>query len=195
MIIIKHRQNKITQIKNLSPNLGAEIDLRSNNGEIIIHHDPFKEGIKFVHWLKFYKKQFLILNVKEEGLEENLITILNKFKIINYFFLDQSFPFLIKFSRKNFKNSALRFSDYEDINNLIKLEQQINWVWIDYFDRFSLNKNNINLIKKLNFKYCLVSPELHGENQIYSKEEVKIKLKELEFSPDAVCTKEPEFWL
>ena len=61
--------------------------------KIIIHHDPFKEGENFYKWIKYFKHKFLILNVKEEGLEKKLIDCMNKNNITSYFFLDQSFPF------------------------------------------------------------------------------------------------------
>ncbi len=195
MIIIKHRQNEITELKELPKTLGAEIDIRTYCKELILHHDPFSKGQKLFDWLKCYEHRFLILNVKEEGLEEKIIPMLKKFNIKNYFFLDQSFPFLIKYSRKKIKYLATRLSDYENIINLINLENKVQWVWIDYFDKFPLNDENIILIKKLNFKYCLVSPELHGENKIFTINEVRENLDNLNFIPDAVCTKKPSEWL
>ena len=86
MIIIKHRINKIKDLKKLNKKLGVEVDIRSNLGKLIIHHDPFENGEDFDEWIKYYNHKFLILNVKEEGLEEKLIKKMDEFKIINYFF-------------------------------------------------------------------------------------------------------------
>ena len=47
MIIIKHRVNTSKELKKLSVNFGAEIDLRSKNKDIYLHHDPFKKGAIF----------------------------------------------------------------------------------------------------------------------------------------------------
>ena len=47
MIIIKHRVNTSKELKKLSNNFGVEIDLRSNNQNIYLHHDPFKNGELF----------------------------------------------------------------------------------------------------------------------------------------------------
>lgn len=195
MIIIKHRQNEISDLKQLPKNFGAEIDIRSQFNELILHHDPFNKGQLLKNWLEHYDHKFLILNVKEEGLEEMTINLLEKFNISNYFFLDQSFPFLMKYSRKKNKHLATRLSDYENIKNIVSLKNKVQWVWIDYFDKFSLNEKNINLVKKLNFKYCLVSPELHGENKIFKISEVKEILNDFNFVPDAVCTKKPNEWV
>ena len=43
MIIIKHRVNKVKQLKSTRIDFGVEIDLRSNNNKIYLHHDPFKK--------------------------------------------------------------------------------------------------------------------------------------------------------
>ena len=47
MLIIKHRVNTSKELKKLSHNFGVEIDLRSNNQNIYLHHDPFKNGELF----------------------------------------------------------------------------------------------------------------------------------------------------
>ena len=43
MIIIKHRVNTIESLKKTSKEFGVEIDLRSNNKEIYLNHDPLKK--------------------------------------------------------------------------------------------------------------------------------------------------------
>ena len=42
MIIIKHRVNNSKNLNKLNINYGVEIDLRSYNKDIYLHHDPFK---------------------------------------------------------------------------------------------------------------------------------------------------------
>ena len=78
MIIIKHRVNSISQIKKTPGKYGVEIDLRSDKKSIYLQHDPFKKGVKFQKWIKYYRHNLLVLNVKEEGLENNIIKILKK---------------------------------------------------------------------------------------------------------------------
>ena len=68
MIIIKHRVNKIKELKKTSKNYGVEIDLRSNSKNIILNHDPYLNGEKFSEWIKVFKHKLIVLNVKEEGL-------------------------------------------------------------------------------------------------------------------------------
>ncbi len=194
MIKIKHRVNSIDELKKLNINFGVEVDIRSQGSRLIISHDPFLKGILFKDWIKHYKHNLLILNVKEEGLERYLIDYMKDYNINDYFFLDQSFPFIIKYSSHCEKRSAIRFSEYEDINTCLNVNLICKWVWIDCFNKFLLSKKNYELLKSKKFKICLVSPELQGR---FDKNEIKTILmntKQNKFVIDAVCTKFPELW-
>ena len=100
MKIIKHRLNQIEQIKKCSKQFGAEIDIRSYLNKLILHHDPFEKGEDFDEWLKFYDHKFLILNVKEDGIENRILELLENHKIENYFFLDVEFPFIYRYTKE-----------------------------------------------------------------------------------------------
>ena len=144
MIKIIHRINSIKKLKKIDNNHGIEIDVRSFNKNLILNHDPFKNGDLLKNWIKFYNHKLLIVNIKEEGLEYQILKILNKYKIKNYFFLDQTFPFLVKFSHRMKKNCAFRLSDYESISTIKKIKDKIKWVWIDFFENFYFNKKTSN---------------------------------------------------
>ena len=193
MEIIYHRRNSIASLKETSINYGVEVDLRSNGNNLITSHDPYEVGNNFIDWLKFYKHRTLIINVKEEGLERKIIYFLNKFNIKSYFFLDQSFPFLLKTSEDGNPNCAVRVSEYESIHTALNLENKIKWVWVDMFNKFPLTYENYIDLKKANFKLCLVSPELQISNKM-NINEIKNFLKRNNFVFDAVCTKFPENW-
>ena len=85
MEIIAHRINNITKLKDLPKKYGAEIDLRSFKSKIILNHDPFKKGIILEDYLSNYNHGTLILNIKESGIEIDVIKIISKFKI-NFFY-------------------------------------------------------------------------------------------------------------
>ena len=194
MIIIKHRINKIKDLRKLNKKLGVEVDIRSNLGELIIHHDPFQKAILFEDWLIHYNHKLLILNVKEEGLEKEILKLMDKYEIKNFFFLDQSFPFLIKTALSGEKRTAVRFSEYESINTVLKLTGMVSWVWVDYFNHLPLDEKNYRNLKDAGFNLCLVSPELQG----YTKSKiigVQEEIKNLKIKLDAVCTKEPNLWI
>ena len=193
MQIIVHRRNTISELVNTSENYGIEIDIRTKDSNLIIHHDPFHKGEIFSRWLDFYKHGTLIINLKEEGLENDILKIMSQKQIKDFFFLDQSFPFLIKTSLKGESRSAVRVSEYESIETALTLKGKVDWVWVDFFNKFPLDFHDFNKLKEANFKLCLVSPELQNK----SKEIVKDLRKHLEDQKmyfDAVCTKYPNFW-
>ena len=121
--------------------------------EIIVSHEPLLNGVPFEEWISFYKHDFLILNVKEEGLEKYLMDILKKHEIKDFFFLDQSFPFLLKTIKSGEKRCAIRISEFESIDSAYNLAGMIEWVWIDYFNKFPLNQNDFIVLKKLKSQY------------------------------------------
>ena len=47
MLYIAHRINTIEELKSVPLEFGVELDLRDNGNQIIIQHDPFKDGTNF----------------------------------------------------------------------------------------------------------------------------------------------------
>ena len=87
MDIIVHRVNKIKLLKNIHINYGVEIDVRDSGKTLVIQHDPFKKGLQLHKFLSSYKqKGLLLIDVKSEGIEYQILKILKKFKIRNFFF-------------------------------------------------------------------------------------------------------------
>lgn len=194
MIFIAHRRNTVEELK-ITPNeYGIEVDIRSNNGRLIIHHDPLEDGLDLDEWLQFYEHKTLILNVKEEGLEARLIELMRQHQIYDYFFLDQSFPFLIKWSKLGERRCAVRVSEFESIETALTLTGKIDWVWVDCFSHFPLTSEDSKRLQQAGFKLCLVSPELHGrldeaEISFFAK-----LLHERSIHTQAICTKRPDLW-
>ena len=131
-----HRINTIKELKEIPKLYGIEVDLRDNlNGEIYISHDPFKSGENFDEFLKHYHHSFIILNIKSERIEYKVLELLKKYNIVNYFFLDSSFPMIYKLSTEGEKNSAIRFSEFESIDTILNMKGKVNWVWVDCFTK------------------------------------------------------------
>ena len=190
---ILHRVNTINYLQSVPKEFGVEVDIRSFKNKVIISHEPLLNGVEFEEWISFYEHDFLILNVKEEGLEKYLLDILKKYNIKNFFFLDQSFPFLLKTIKSGEKRCAIRISEFESIDSAYNLAGKIEWVWIDYFNKFPLSKNDFIGLKKLGYKICIVSPEIQGK-ETCEINILKNFLMKNEIFPDAVCTKEIDFW-
>ncbi len=190
MLKIKHRVNSSNELKNLSSEYGVELDLRNYNNELIIHHDPFQEGESFEDYLKNYRHSLIILNVKSEGIEKRVLELINKFNIQDYFLLDLSLPFMIKYLNAGEKKIAVRFSEYEPIEFALAFKNKAKWLWVDCFSKFPLTMEAYKELKKY-FRICLVSPELQG-HPLEWIEDFKKQCAGMEI--DAVCTKRPDLW-
>ena len=194
MKLIFHRRNKISDLLETNPKYGVEVDIRSEGDQLITNHDPWCPGESFEQWIDLYNHGTLILNVKEEGLESRLISIMKSKNISDYFFLDQSFPFLVKFSKAGESKCAVRVSDLESIETAIALAGQVDWVWVDWFNHFPLSKSDSRKLKEAGFQICIVSPELHGRNPRTEIPKLFSLLGKLDIKIDAVCTKHPLLW-
>ncbi len=188
-IYVAHRINSITELKNIPVDCGVEIDLRNDRNFIILAHDPFELGVydEFEEYLKYYKHAFLILNIKNERIEFRVLELLKKYNITNYFFLDCSFPMIYKLIELGETNIAVRFSEYESIETVLKLKNKVKYIWIDCFTTLPLNIENYEIFIKNNFKLVLVSPEL--QNQKEKIEEYKNYLDENNIKLDIICGK------
>ena len=73
MEIIIHRVNLLKKLKKLPTLFGAEIDIRSKGSKLILNHEASNKGDKFEDYLSEYKHGTLILNIKEAGIENEVI--------------------------------------------------------------------------------------------------------------------------
>ena len=184
MEIIIHRINKIKELKKIPINFGTEIDIRSNNSDLILSHNPFLKGDKLENYLENYKHKTLVLNLKEAGIEKTVLDLIKKYSIKSYFLLDVEMPYMYTATKRGQKNIAVRFSEYEDIALADHFKNKLKWVWIDTATKLPLNQNNIKTLSK--FKSCLVCPERWGRVKDIAK--YKKILKKLKYKPDAVMT-------
>ena len=126
------------------------------------------------------------------GIEEKVLELCRRHNVTRYFFLDVSFPSLIKLVKAGEYNVAIRYSEYEPVEHVLALQGKVAWVWVDCFNMQPLTRDAYHRIKPY-FKLCLVSPELqqHGKSAIavYRKE-----LDRLGVKLDAVCTDFPDLW-
>jgi hypothetical protein len=194
MKLISHRRNTVSELLATNSKYGIEVDIRSEGDRLIIHHDPCVAGESFDEWIDVYQHGTLILNVKEEGLESRLIALMQSKGITDYFFLDQSFPFLVKWSKAGEHRCAVRVSEFESIETALTLAGKVDWVWVDCFTRFPLTKLDARRLKDAGFKICLVSPELQGRHANVEIPQLASLLKERSILADAVCTKRPDLW-
>ncbi len=188
MIIVNHGVNTIEKLKNTPKNCGVETDIRSYGRRLIIHHEPFVKGEDFEDFLKHYSHCLLILNIKSEGIEQNVLDLIKKYRISNYFFLDVTFPFMIKYINKNISQFAVRFSEFESIQTCLNLKDKVEWVFVDNFTKLPIEDYSFTQLSE-HFKICIVSPELLKRNEIELTKEIIKK-----YPVDAVLTDNIEAW-
>lgn len=194
MEIIHHRVNSSSELKRLDTRYGAEIDIRSSNGGLLIHHDALSGGESLERWLSSFNHGTLILNLKESGLEHLVLSAMEDHEISNFFFLDQDFPTTFRLAQSGERRCALRVSDLEPIEVASHFAGKVDWVWLDTFLSFTFSNEEVYGLKNLGFKVCLVSPELHRNVSDDKIESFLVRVHEQGIVPDAVCTKRPEIW-
>jgi hypothetical protein len=194
MIYIEHRRNRICELENVNPAHGVEVDLRSvvgSAGQLHTAHDPWQIGEDADKWFKAFEALGihgpLVLNTKEDGLEQKIIEITESLGLENILFLDTSMPTLVK-HRARAHQFFLRLSQYEPLEGALLFKDRVRWLWVDCFHAQPLPLHIVEQAKHY-FKLCLVSPELQG-----AVIEDIVHFREIAVECDAICTKSPAAW-
>ncbi len=194
MEIIIHKINSIKDLKLINHKYGVEIDIRSFGSDLILNHDPFQSGERLEDYLDNYSHGTLVLNIKEAGIENHVIKLIEERKYIDsYFLLDIEFPYLFKASRKGQKNLAVRFSEDESIEIAKNYIDMVKWVWIDTITKFPINENNVKILN--HFKKCLVCPERWEREHDIIKYKNLIKRKDIKIDAVMTSLKFAKLWL
>jgi hypothetical protein len=192
-MFIAHRVNTIAALLDTPSYMGVEVDLRDEGDEIIIAHDPFSKGENFEKYLENYSHRFLIANIKSERIELRVKDLLDQFEIKDYFFLDSSIPMIVRYGPQLGYKFSIRVSEYELVNSALKMKDFANWIWVDCFEKLSINRDDYLTLKNVGFKLCFVSPELHDDSRNII--DFIEHLKKLDIAPDMVCSKYKNYGL
>jgi len=186
-LLIAHRINSVADLALVPQAYGCEIDLRDEGGRLILQHDPFLDGELFDDFLAHYRHKTLILNIKSERIEWRVLELLNRYGIQDYFFLDSSFPMCVQLWQKGETSWAIRVSEYEGLDTAERMAGKAEWVWVDCFSSFPLDRMSYEKLRQWGYKICLVSPELQGrpDDVLVMKQQIS----DLGMFMDAVCTK------
>ena len=161
MEIIIHRVNAISKLKEVPPEFGTEIDIRAQGSKLILNHEPFEQGDSFEDYVSEYRHGTLVLNVKEAGIEKEVIRITQLAGINSFFLLDVEYPYILVNSDKDDPlDVAVRFSEQESIENAKLQVGKLNWVWIDCVTSNPVNASDVKTLSE--FKKCLVCPSRWG---------------------------------
>jgi hypothetical protein len=164
MKIICHRINKIEDLKKIPKKFGVEVDVRSYGEKLLLSHEPINNHENYdelKEYLDIFNHAFIIFNIKEAGIEKEVINLAEGHKIENYFLLDVEFPFIYKSTRENgFRKIAIRFSEAEPIEMALAQKGMLDWVWVDTNTKIPLDKKAYSKLKRFNI--CLVCPSRWG---------------------------------
>lgn len=181
MLKIIHQINRIKDLKNIPVEFGVEVDVRTYNNRLILNHEPFEDGDLLDKYMANFRHAFIILDIKEEGIEKEVITLCKKYDISNYFLLGVSFPFIYILSKGGIKKMAVRYSEFEDINTCLSLKGKVDWVWVDTFTKNPLDRESFRRLKEAGLNICLVCPERWGRpddivkySRFFRKEDISI---------------------
>ena len=184
MEIVAHRINLINKLSKVPMKYGCEIDIRSQDSKLILNHEPYLSGDNLVDYLDNYKHGLLVLNIKEAGIENDVLPLVRERNISSFFLLDVEFPYLYRASRLGERAIAVRFSEDEPIELVYNYNKLVDWVWVDTNTKLPIDSNNTTILSSM--QTCLVCPERWGRaNDIIPYRQ---SMKSLGFNPNAVMT-------
>ncbi len=160
--------------------------MRNDGSKLVLNHEPYGGGELFDDYCKKFSHAFMVANVKTEGIEDDVLRILERHGIVNFFLLDLTFPSIIRLSSSGEKRIAVRFSEHEPIESALAMKGRANWAWVDTFSTLPLDKKSHALLKGAGFSTCLVCPERWGRPRDIAT--YRAYLEKNNIMPDAVMT-------
>ncbi len=148
--------------RSFSLGFGTETDVRDLAGDLVISHDMPRAGVLSaselfeIHTRKGPSLE-LALNIKSDGLQIPLLSLLKKFDVQNYFLFDMAIPDALTCLRHGLK-CFTRQSEYERDPVFYP---QAEGVWIDGFHSEWWDETLIQRHLNMGKKVCIVSPDLH----------------------------------
>ena len=137
-----------------------ETDLRDIKGEIVISHNMPQGGeMKFEELLELLdgRDLTLALNIKADGMADEIKRLLDKYKVSNYFTFDMSIPEMVY----QHKTGLKVFTGLSDIIPEPTMLDKAAGIWLDSFNSDWFGEQEIKNILNQRKKVCIVSPDLH----------------------------------
>lgn len=163
---------------------GTEIDIRSYGSSLILHHEPGLTGDRLEDYLDAYKHGTLVLNIKEAGVENDVLNMVKDRGISSYFLLDVEMPFVYRASQEGIREVAIRYSEYEPIELAEHFSGVFDWVWIDTVTHLPITPETMSTLAP--YRSCLVCPERWGRPEDIGA--YITQMKKAHFLPNAVMT-------
>lgn len=170
--------------------IGTETDLRDYAGKILISHDmPKGDEISLEDLLDIMngRNLLLALNIKADGLADEIKKTLKKYNHTNYFTFDMSIPDTVYQINREMKI----FTGLSDIVKNPILPEKAEGIWLDSFYSDWYEEDIIDGILEENKKVCIVSSDLHKRNNQKQWEIIK-KCKYFESDNLILCSDKVE---
>lgn len=149
---------------------GVETDIRDVLGNLVVAHCmPSGKEPTFEKILQIYREYpgagTLAINIKCDGMQEEMKRLLSKYDVLDYFTFDMSVPDALYYIKNNL-NPYIRESEHELDPETASPELYENsaGVWIDQFRHGETSRATYDVLRKhleKKKKVCIVSPELH----------------------------------
>lgn len=126
------KNTKIAFERAFNSGFGIETDLRDIKGEIVISHNmPQGREMEFEDLLKLLdgRDLTLALNIKADGMADEIKRLLEKYKVSNYFTFDMSIPEMVY----QHKTGLKLFTGQSDIMPHPIMLDNATGVWLDSF--------------------------------------------------------------
>jgi hypothetical protein len=146
----------------LADGFGIETDVRDLGSQLMISHDiPNPKCQTLESFLELYQSSgantTLAINIKSDGLAQELKAWLDKFSVTNYFVFDMSVPDSLHYAKLGMTLFARR-SEYEPESTQLQLAQGI---WLDGFHGEWFTSQDWSSYLATGKGVSIVSPELH----------------------------------
>jgi glycerophosphoryl diester phosphodiesterase len=170
----KEKNQKTAFERSFSLGFGTETDLRDFDGHIVISHDiadgnAISLNELFSIFNRYDKGLPLALNIKADGLQQQLKAALQQFAIENYFVFDMSVPDTIGYIDAGIDFFS-RQSEYEPQPAFYN---ECKGVWLDSFKSIWYKNDLILSHIKNDKQVAIVSPELHKRNHLSLWQQLK----------------------
>lgn len=156
----KEKNQAVAFHRSFDQQFGTETDVRDRHEELVISHDMANDdAITLTDFLSILNGRDLPLaiNIKADGLAEQLQKTMKKAKIENWFVFDMAIPDMRSYLR----------AGIPVYTRLSEVEQQAVWlqesvgVWLDAFVDIWYNTSYIETLLEKGKFVCVVSSELH----------------------------------
>lgn len=151
----------------LAAGFGIETDIRDCDGMVVVAHDPprGKRHMALDDLLKLYDEAgqpgALALNVKADGLQDQVFRALDQRGITNAFVFDMAVPDALGY----LSIGVCTFTRQSEVEPVPAFLERASGVWLDCFQRDWITKQVIESHRKEGRLVALVSPELHRRSK------------------------------